>query len=313
MAYKTEINDLLAEVYTNSKSMRTEEFDKLELIKKLKELLDLGAITKEEFEEKKNELLGTKTKTTTKKRRAAIFLWASLGFTAFSYIINVIISLNVGGNLFWMFDYILYGYIAGFICMGVGIAGYTISFFFASKVKEAKGVKIVSLLLMIALLCFTLSPLVLHDPITYARNNDGTYGVSNCEYRRKNVTVPNTYKGVPVTTINQSAFRGHNKLITLKIESGITTIGKYAFDSSQNLESVIIPESVALIEENAFLYCNSVVIYCEAEEKPEGWVPDWNCTFNDYGSPINSNWRYATVYWANEWKYDWRGNPVLVY
>ena len=319
MEYEFEHKNLPTEAQGTEGTASPMFFENLEIIKKLKELLDLGAITQEEFEEKKNELLGLPQKKTDKKNIPAILMWSSLGFTAFAYIINVIISLDVGGNLFWMFDYILYGYIAGFICMGLGIIGYIFSFCHLSKAKEDIKTKTVSLILMIALLCITFSPLVLHEPCEYEKEinwagiGDDAYSVVSCEYRRTNVKIPAKYRGKPVTSIGYGSFSYHGKLEKITLPDSITSISGSAFCYCENLTALVIPDSVTYIGEGAFIGCNSLVIYCEASEKPEGWVEDWNCRFNNYGdTSTKSNWWYVTVYWGDEWEYDWRGNPVLI-
>ena len=40
----------------------------------------------------------------TKKNPAAVWLWISLGFTIFSYLVNMIISLSIEGALYYMFE-----------------------------------------------------------------------------------------------------------------------------------------------------------------------------------------------------------------
>ena len=67
-----------------------------------------------------------------RKNLALFGVWFFLGLTALGYVINMIISLRVGGTLKWMFEYIMYGYIAGFICMGVSIIGFIVSFCFTN-------------------------------------------------------------------------------------------------------------------------------------------------------------------------------------
>lgn len=286
--------------------------EQLGAIKQLKELLDLGAITQAEFEEKKAELLGLPKKKIDKKRFFLILLWASLGFTVFSYLINVIISLDVGGNLFWMFDYILYGYIAGFICMGVGIGGYIASFCFLSKNKEEGRARVISMILMVALLCVCFSPLVFHDPFSYTQYYDGSYGVIGCEYRRKNIEIPARHNGEDVKEIGTFAFSNRSKLLSVKIEDGVRVIGEGAFCYSANLESIVIPKSVQYIGANVFIGCDSLSIFCDAESQPKTWQDGWNCSFNDYSNPNREYWTYVKVYWAGEWKYDWQGNPVPI-
>ena len=311
MSYESENKIMPTGEYIDS-SLSAEN---LELIKKLKELLDLGAITKEEFEQKKKELLGIQGRIPPSKKTLLIGLWASLGFTAFSYLVNVIISLNVGGNLFWMFDYILYGYIAGFLLMAIGIAGYFVFFRLIRPDAETKKARITSLLLLVALLTFTFSPLVFHDPCSYSAEytmfgSSSSYSVTGCEFRRTNVKISSTHKGDPVTSIGYSAFSGRNKLEKITIPDSITSIGALAFSHCTSLKTIVIPDTVTSIGDSAFVGCDSLTIFCEAESAPEGFADNWSCKYTDYGNPDSSTWRYLTVYWAGEWEYDWRGNPT---
>ena len=193
-----------------------------------------------------------------KKKKAAIWMWTSLGFTIFSYVVNVIIALCVGGSLHWMFEYIFAGYIAGFILMGVGFVGYIVSLCYLLKHKGIKVLKlIVSIVLMVALLCIVFSPLVTYDPLTYEQRY-GTYRVVDCEYNTTRVKIPSTYKGLPVTSIGDKAFYGCYKLKSVTIPDSVTSIGDEAFCNCEQLESVTIPDSVTSIGDHAFAECGSL-------------------------------------------------------
>ena len=98
------------------------------------------------------------------------------------------------------------------------------------------------------------------------------------------IVIPSTYKGLPVTGINEGAFA-----------------------ECTSLTSIVIPNSVESVGNNAFEYCVSITIYCEALEQPSGWDSDWNidncpvvwdCKNNDVADDGNiyvviSNIRYA--------------------
>jgi hypothetical protein len=66
----------------------------------------------------------------------------------------------------------------------------------------------------------------------------------------KDVAIPGTIKGLPVTAIGDWAFR-ENQLTSVVIPDGVTTIGKGAFWKNQ-LTSVTIGKAVATIGEGAF-------------------------------------------------------------
>lgn len=65
------------------------------------------------------------------------------------------------------------------------------------------------------------------------------------------------------------------------IPNGVTTIADNAFGrNSTNLQSLTIPNSVNVIE--GPIYNASIIIYCEAKYRPNGWSTDW---INE-GTPI---------------------------
>ena len=113
-------------------------------------------------------------------------------------------------------------------------------------------------------------------------------------------TVPNT-----VTAINTEAFYAHPYLESLVLSDSVTTIGDYAFDSCASLSSVTFGSSLRSIGAYAFLNCASLnaitipdsvfeigrrafggsaalIIYCQAQQQPEGWDADWN----EHGYPV---------------------------
>ncbi|MDD6396479.1 MAG: leucine-rich repeat protein [Firmicutes bacterium] len=58
-----------------------------------------------------------------------------------------------------------------------------------------------------------------------------------------------------ITSIYGSAFMGCNNLDSIVIPDTVITIGQYAFRKCQNLQSVSIPDSVTTIEKDAFSEC----------------------------------------------------------
>lgn len=72
------------------------------------------------------------------------------------------------------------------------------------------------------------------------------------------ITIISEVNGVKVKTIDVSAFRGFDKLETVIILDGVTSIGNSAFALCSSLTSVSIPESVTSIGGNAFLYCGNL-------------------------------------------------------
>ena len=75
---------------------------------------------------------------------------------------------------------------------------------------------------------------------------------------------------------------GHNSNLKVVVipetikDLPVTEIGKNAFAHSENLVSIVIPESVTTIGENAFEGCSSAKIYCEVNAKPATFNDNWN-------------------------------------
>ena len=77
-----------------------------------------------------------------------------------------------------------------------------------------------------------------------------------------------------VKIIGAHAFAGQRLLKEITIPDGVTEILSYAFADCESLETIFIPESVSTMM-LAFKNAAGLVIYCEAEEKPEGWIDEW--------------------------------------
>ncbi|MDE6473859.1 MAG: leucine-rich repeat protein [Clostridia bacterium] len=84
---------------------------------------------------------------------------------------------------------------------------------------------------------------------------------------------------------------------TLMVPSSIDKISATIFNKSY-VDYLIIPKSVKEIEAKAFYGCKKLVIYCEAEEKPEGWDSTWNVYKDDAIWWSNNNLHYCTTYWG---------------
>ena len=96
--------------------------------------------------------------------------------------------------------------------------------------------------------------------LKYRINADGkTYSVSGLgTCSDKDVVIPLTYDGLPVTGIDNYAFKGAARINSVIISTRITSIGEYAFDDCKNLKAVIIPDSVISIGIGAFRNCTNL-------------------------------------------------------
>lgn len=85
-----------------------------------------------------------------------------------------------------------------------------------------------------------------------------------------------------VTRISRWAFGRTTSLKKLVLPSTLKQIGNLAFYGCPNLKTVFIPKSVVKIGDSVFenvwgdANSDRLTIYCEATEKPEGWVDSWN-------------------------------------
>lgn len=93
-----------------------------------------------------------------------------------------------------------------------------------------------------------------------------------CECNKiEKVSIPET-----VSLIGDYAFYGCSALRDIKLSANVKSMGVSAFYGCHSLKTIIIPKRVAIIEKSAFWNCDSLTIYCEAEEKPNGWDKNWN-------------------------------------
>ena len=114
----------------------------------------------------------------------------------------------------------------------------------------------------------------------YALNNDSTISIRKYKGTDKDVVIPSTINGNPVTSIYDGAFASSSvtsvvipntvksignqaffyclSLTTITISSGVTSIGKEAFSSCSSLTNVTIPNSVTSIGDQAFYNCSSL-------------------------------------------------------
>ncbi|MCI9448806.1 MAG: leucine-rich repeat protein [Clostridiales bacterium] len=68
------------------------------------------------------------------------------------------------------------------------------------------------------------------------------------------VTIPAVLNGMPVGGIGAYAFSGNDKLTSVTLENGITSVGNGAFSNCSSLKNVSIPDSVTDIGECAFYF-----------------------------------------------------------
>ena len=101
-------------------------------------------------------------------------------------------------------------------------------------------------------------PITESEGIVYSLSTDGSYAeVIDYTGTAKRIKIADTYEGVPVTTIGVAAFE--NKSITsVIIPDSVRIIESYAFLSCAALKSITIPDSVTTINAYAFSGCSSI-------------------------------------------------------
>ena len=91
------------------------------------------------------------------------------------------------------------------------------------------------------------------------REDGASYEVTGMSPRTATeVVIPAQHKGLPVTSIGVSAFKGCQWLTKVTIAEGITTIDDNAFIYCYNLADITIPSTVTTIGTQVFMDCNSL-------------------------------------------------------
>lgn len=97
-----------------------------------------------------------------------------------------------------------------------------------------------------------------YETLSFALNEDKkSYSViGRGTVSDREIVIPDTYKGLPVTAVESGAFyySGKGFIESITLGKNIITICSGAFDCCNNLKSVIIPKSVTIIED-AFDKC----------------------------------------------------------
>lgn len=90
--------------------------------------------------------------------------------------------------------------------------------------------------------------------------NNGAYTIAGIgdAVDTEDLAIPETYNGLPVTTIAQGAFKGNSTIKTVYIPDNITTIYGEAFSKCENLQSVTLPSGLSTISDNLFNGCKNL-------------------------------------------------------
>ena len=92
--------------------------------------------------------------------------------------------------------------------------------------------------------------------MTFALIDGGkAFAVSGLGTAEGEITVPDTYRGLPVTTVADRAFYNKNALTRVTLGDNITSIGKQAFANCSYLVGVNLPKNLTVIGTQAFQSC----------------------------------------------------------
>ena len=101
-------------------------------------------------------------------------------------------------------------------------------------------------------------PKAFSEGLKYTLNNynASVTGIGTCT--DKDIKIPPTYNGKPVTSIGNRAFQSCSGLTSVTIGNSVTSIGDDAFSGCTSLASVTISNSVLTVGDNAFDGCLSL-------------------------------------------------------
>ena len=96
------------------------------------------------------------------------------------------------------------------------------------------------------------------QPLTFTRQEDGSFWVSGCQNVAGEVTIPSEYEGQPVTGIGAGAFDRCAFLTGVIIPEGVVSIGDSAFRDCIGLERITLPSTVSGLGSGVFSGCVSL-------------------------------------------------------
>ena len=133
------------------------------------------------------------------------------------------------------------------------------------------------------------------DFFTFELNSDGTsYAISGFDkWQAVDVVIPETYNGLPITQIKDSAF-SNCLILSVTFSKNLKFIDEGAFQSCKSIKKIVIPDNVDEIGNNAFRGC---------ENLSEIILPEKSLK-------IGSEAFYLTEYYDN--KSNWSGTALYI-
>ena len=84
---------------------------------------------------------------------------------------------------------------------------------------------------------------------------DETFAVIGYTGEEKEVVIPDTHWGKPVTVLFDSLFSGHAEIESVRIPDTVTDIGEFVFDGCRSLRQISLPAGLEHIWPYAFARC----------------------------------------------------------
>ena len=148
----------------------------------------------------------------------------------------------------------------------------------------------------------------------YALNNDSTISIRKYKGTDKDVVIPSTINGNPVTSIYNGAFAS-SSVTSVVIPNTVTSIGNQAFYYCSSLTSVVIPNTVTSIGDQTFYNCSSLTsVTIPNNVKSIGYQAFYYCsnlaniTIPNSVTSIGESAFYNTAYYNDKSNWD---NEIL--
>lgn len=98
------------------------------------------------------------------------------------------------------------------------------------------------------------------DPALRFTQVGQTYSVSGYSGSAREIVIPVTYRGLPVTAIGNNAFRNCTSLQSITLQNGLTHIGDHAFNGCASLTDLSLPDGLTSISGSAFYGCTGLTV-----------------------------------------------------
>ncbi len=97
------------------------------------------------------------------------------------------------------------------------------------------------------------------EGLRYTLSNEGNYYiVSSGVGLERDITIPATYNNIPIREVAENAFLGNEELESVVLSDSIVKIGNAAFTNCHNLRNVTLGENITEIGESAFSFCSAL-------------------------------------------------------